>query len=256
MGTATPVDPDRTSAHTALYAAAARRAASEAGAALLDLHSLLQREEGWEEGLLADGLHFTPAGQALVGRLLVDLLGTTYPELRWGPDRRPRPGMAGLGRETGAVRPIVGTSRPWPQENTRPPGGLRGPSPRPAGSSPCPITSPGGGRDMHAPPAAAGPAGSGRVCCASCTLRGRALPPPPGPRRGCAGLPWLPGRTPAPAPVRPCASQGQAGGRRPRGPCRCLGGLPRGQRGRRARRVAGRPAVRVFIEGPEAATDR
>lgn len=82
MGTREPLAPDRTDAFTAGYARAVVALGARHSLPVLDLHSALRREEAWQTGLLSDGLHFTPAGQALVGRLLIDLLAATYRELR------------------------------------------------------------------------------------------------------------------------------------------------------------------------------
>jgi len=82
MGSTDPVEPDRTNSFAELYAKAAQQVAAKHGLPVLDLHSALQQEEGWETELLVDGLHFTPAGQALVGRMLIELLQRSYPELR------------------------------------------------------------------------------------------------------------------------------------------------------------------------------
>lgn len=88
MGTTEPVAPDRTDAHAARYAEAVRALGARRRLPVLDLHAALRREPGWQTALLADGLHFTPAGQALVGRLLVELLEREYPdELRCGVHR-------------------------------------------------------------------------------------------------------------------------------------------------------------------------
>lgn len=81
MGTSDPVDPDRTNAFTAQYAEAVRQLGGKHHLPVLDLHSELQKVEGWQTGLLMDGLHFTPEGQALVGQLLIGLLGSKFPEL-------------------------------------------------------------------------------------------------------------------------------------------------------------------------------
>ena len=81
MGTTAPVEPDRTNAFTAQYAKVVLTLASRLGLPVLDLNALLQEQDGWQSKLLVDGLHFTPAGQALVGRLLIELLQRTYPEL-------------------------------------------------------------------------------------------------------------------------------------------------------------------------------
>lgn len=81
MGTTDAVPPDRTDAAAGRYAQAVAEVGARRNLPVLDLHSLLRREEGWETGLLADGLHFTPAGQALVGRLLVELVQRHYPDL-------------------------------------------------------------------------------------------------------------------------------------------------------------------------------
>lgn len=82
MGTKDPVDPDRTNAFTQEYAEAVKRVAAKHNLPVFDLHSALQLEEDWQTRLLIDGLHFSPAGQAKVGWLLVELLQQAYPEFR------------------------------------------------------------------------------------------------------------------------------------------------------------------------------
>jgi lysophospholipase L1-like esterase len=81
MSTTDYVEPDRTNDYAAQYAAAARRVAAAHGLPVLDIHAGLQREPGWQTELLADGLHFTPAGSALVGRMLIDRVTEAYPDL-------------------------------------------------------------------------------------------------------------------------------------------------------------------------------
>ena len=79
-----PVAQDRSNKVMGRYAAAAAALGARLGLPVLELHSLLQREAGWGPRLLADGLHFTPEGQAVVGRLMIELINRTYPELRCG----------------------------------------------------------------------------------------------------------------------------------------------------------------------------
>jgi lysophospholipase L1-like esterase len=74
--------PERTNEAAGRYAAAALAAAAEAGVPSLDLWSRLQEEEaGWEERLLSDGLHLSPAGNARVGELVLEAVVKAWPEL-------------------------------------------------------------------------------------------------------------------------------------------------------------------------------
>lgn len=80
MGSDAPVDPDRTNAAAGAYATAVVTLGKRLGVPVLDLHTSMQRDEGWQGLLLPDGLHFSPSGQALVGRLMIELLARSWPE--------------------------------------------------------------------------------------------------------------------------------------------------------------------------------
>lgn len=169
MGTSEPLQADRTNAHAALYAAAASELGGAAGVPVLDLHALLQRQPGWQRELLVDGLHFTPAGQAFVGRQVIGALADAFPDLRCARTRAtsrrspppPAPAPApGAHREAGCSR--RGRRAPPLGAGTR--GGRSGPCSPPAlpPSCPasalrrCPTTCPGGEalRQGHTSPAA------------------------------------------------------------------------------------------------------
>ncbi|MEW5305717.1 MAG: hypothetical protein WDW36_008237 [Sanguina aurantia] len=78
---------DRTNENTGLYAAAVCALAEERGLPVLDLHSLLNakaQKEGEDKfftGILMDGLHFKPKGQAMVADLVLSRLEEAFPEL-------------------------------------------------------------------------------------------------------------------------------------------------------------------------------
>ncbi|KAI8466391.1 MAG: SGNH hydrolase-type esterase domain-containing protein [Monoraphidium minutum] len=80
-GSASLPPPDRTDGFTSQYAKAVRGLGARLAAPVLDLDGALRREEAWASELLTDGLHFSPAGQALVGRLMIELLADKYPDL-------------------------------------------------------------------------------------------------------------------------------------------------------------------------------
>ena len=73
---------ERTNEAAGRYAAAAEALATELGLPCLNLWAALQGVPGWQHGLLEDGLHLTPAGNAEVHRLLVALIEEHYPALR------------------------------------------------------------------------------------------------------------------------------------------------------------------------------
>ena len=81
MGIADPVEPDRTKEYAARYAQAVRVLGAKHNLPVLDLHTALQQEPGWQTELLSDGLHFTPAGSTAVGQRLIALLQDAYPDL-------------------------------------------------------------------------------------------------------------------------------------------------------------------------------
>lgn len=146
MGTSDPVPPDRTNAFTATYAEAVHAAGVKHKLPVLDLHTLLQREEGWQTDLLSDGLHFTPTGQALVGRLLIKLLSTSYAELRCGVARvgSPAAGRAAW-RQRAPPVDAAATTRVSPNLRfTRRLAPLPTPFLPRAASRSCPTSSPGG----------------------------------------------------------------------------------------------------------------
>lgn len=102
MGSSDPVDPDRTYAFTQGYAQAVVALGARHKLPVLDLHTALQAEDGWQTVLLSDGLHFTPAGQALVGRLLTARLEEAYPG-----DLRCEGGGAAVGRAARFAAPAA-----------------------------------------------------------------------------------------------------------------------------------------------------
>ncbi|GLC36212.1 hypothetical protein PLESTB_001368000 [Pleodorina starrii] len=73
---------DRTFDHSGEYSKAAAAVAKELGLPCLDLFSILQKEDNWEEKYLNDGLHFTPLGQEKLGHLVMALLRHEWPEIR------------------------------------------------------------------------------------------------------------------------------------------------------------------------------
>ncbi|KAK5050540.1 hypothetical protein LTR84_003821 [Exophiala bonariae] len=97
------VGPDRNAATTAVYAAACRDVAAELNVPVLDLWTVFMTKAGWTpddaaqgrplvgsrdaprsevlDGLLSDGLHFTPDGYQLVFEQLVALLVAELPHL-------------------------------------------------------------------------------------------------------------------------------------------------------------------------------
>lgn len=54
----------------------------ELGLPVLDLWTDFQAQQGWQQGLLEDGLHLTPDGNQRVGRLLLELIAREFPQLR------------------------------------------------------------------------------------------------------------------------------------------------------------------------------
>ncbi|GAB4816964.1 hypothetical protein N2152v2_004010 [Parachlorella kessleri] len=83
--------PERTNAVTGQYAKACIELGQELGLPVLDLWSALQAEEGWQRGLLEDGLHLTQAGNQRVAQLLLKLIEQEFPKLRYSalPDDAP-----------------------------------------------------------------------------------------------------------------------------------------------------------------------
>jgi isoamyl acetate esterase len=72
--------PERTLEVSGAYAAACKEVALSLGVPAVDLWTALQREADWPT-LLSDGLHFAPAGSAKVGKLVLNNILETYPEL-------------------------------------------------------------------------------------------------------------------------------------------------------------------------------
>lgn len=54
----------------------------ELGLPVLDLWTDFQAQQGWQQGLLEDGLHLTPDGNQRVGLLLLELIAREFPQLR------------------------------------------------------------------------------------------------------------------------------------------------------------------------------
>jgi hypothetical protein len=82
MGISTPVPPDRTNEHTQQYAAAVVELGKQAGVPVVDLFNSLQDVPGWQNELLSDGLHFTPAGSRRVWQGVREALESHMPLLR------------------------------------------------------------------------------------------------------------------------------------------------------------------------------
>lgn len=75
----------RSNARVAQYAAAAAAAAREAGAAVVDLHSLIQRQDpsGWRSSMLAaDGLHLSAQGNRALADAVLSAVASSYPNLK------------------------------------------------------------------------------------------------------------------------------------------------------------------------------
>ena len=80
-GTPADAPPERTCEVTAGYAAACSRVAREMGCALVDAFSGFQADAGWRETHLNDGLHFAPAGDEALFRLVTAAIEEQLPEL-------------------------------------------------------------------------------------------------------------------------------------------------------------------------------
>lgn len=74
--------PERTNDFTKQYATAVLELGKELQLPVLDLWTLMQQQPSWQEDLLCDGLHFTPAGNRFVYEHLERLIDTAYPDLR------------------------------------------------------------------------------------------------------------------------------------------------------------------------------
>ncbi|CAK9222476.1 unnamed protein product [Sphagnum troendelagicum] len=66
--------PERTNEVTKLYAQACKDVAKEAGVPVIDLWSLFQQTQNWQQAYLSDGLHLTPRGNRVVFEELVNVL--------------------------------------------------------------------------------------------------------------------------------------------------------------------------------------
>ena len=67
--------------HTRLYSEALSTLAKELGlGGFVELHSSFQQEENWP-ALLSDGLHFSPEGNAVLGKKLIAMLDTILPSV-------------------------------------------------------------------------------------------------------------------------------------------------------------------------------
>ena len=76
--------PERTLAAARQYAEAAKEVADERSLPVLDLWTILQEAPEWRL-FLTDGLHFNPAGNEAVFKLLVQKINDCLPQLRWAP---------------------------------------------------------------------------------------------------------------------------------------------------------------------------
>ena len=65
---------DRTADNTGLYAAACETVGKQMGVPVVNLWRLMLSQPNWQEFLLSDGLHFTPAGQLFVLKHVVAAL--------------------------------------------------------------------------------------------------------------------------------------------------------------------------------------
>ena len=77
-------DGRRSNARHGQYAAAAAGVAREAGVALVDLYSLLQRQDGnWRSTMLADdGLHLSARGNKALADAVLKAIDERYPSLK------------------------------------------------------------------------------------------------------------------------------------------------------------------------------
>ncbi|PSC75981.1 GDSL esterase lipase [Micractinium conductrix] len=74
-------DPERTNEVAGLYTEAVQGLAADLGLPCLNLWTAFQAVPRWQQDLLCDGLHLTPAGQQEAYRLLQQLINDTWPDL-------------------------------------------------------------------------------------------------------------------------------------------------------------------------------
>lgn len=74
--------PERSNAAAGTYADAVVALGTELGLPVVDLWRAFQKVEDWQTVLLNDGLHLTPAGNELVGRLVLEAVAQNFDNLR------------------------------------------------------------------------------------------------------------------------------------------------------------------------------
>ncbi len=75
--------PERTNAAVKKYAEACKKAGQATGIPVCDIFTAFpDGSDNWKQRLLADGLHFSPAGQQRMLELFLESMASHYPELR------------------------------------------------------------------------------------------------------------------------------------------------------------------------------
>ena len=77
------VSPERSLEGSGKYASAVKEIAKRRGLPALDLWTKLQATRDWQT-LLSDGLHFTPEGNKVVYKHIINLIGKELPQFRQG----------------------------------------------------------------------------------------------------------------------------------------------------------------------------
>ena len=67
---------------TGQYAEAVRALGAELNLPVVDLWTEFQKIDSWQTALLNDGLHLTPEGNALVGKLVLGVIHDAFEQLK------------------------------------------------------------------------------------------------------------------------------------------------------------------------------
>ena len=73
---------ERTNEVTGQYAEAVRALGAELNLPVVDLWTEFQKIDSWQTALLNDGLHLTPEGNALVGKLVLGVIHDAFEQLK------------------------------------------------------------------------------------------------------------------------------------------------------------------------------
>lgn len=98
---------ERTNENAGLYADAVEHVAADMSLPCLNLWKVLQEESNWPE-FLSDGLHFSPAGNTLVGAKILQKIAEVFPELAVVPCK-----YTGSYGNSGSSCSGITTDSPW-----------------------------------------------------------------------------------------------------------------------------------------------